>query len=207
MSTEGIKFLFNRFPVLRNGELALREVTRADAGAIYSIFSDDQVTEYYDLNPMLSQAEAIEMIDLWKVRYADGRAVRWGIDCGSSSGLVGTCGLHIMSEWRGALGYDLHHEYWGRGIMQHALKAVLKFVFGRIELNRVEALVIPGNTRSEKLLSRLGFEREGLLREYAYLKSTHHDLTMFSLLKRDYDRARDYGGHSSGGPDGGSLLP
>jgi ribosomal-protein-alanine N-acetyltransferase len=55
-----------------------------------------------------------------------------------------------------------------------------------MNLNRVEALIMPGNIASEKVLLKLGFQCEGLLRQYAYFKDSFYDLQMFALLKQDW---------------------
>lgn len=183
MSIEGLDRLYGRFPELESQDLVMRQIVDTDAAAIFSIFSDPQVTEYYDLHPLGELEGAHAMIGRWGDRFKERQSVRWGIERKSESGLIGTCGLRTVTEWRGVLGYDLNRTHWRRGIMRRALELVLEFAFERVELNRVEALVIPGNTASEKLLLRLGFQAEGILREYAYFKSSHHDLQMFSLLK------------------------
>lgn len=70
--------------------------------------------------------------------------------------------------------------------MREALTAMLAFGFGPMQLNRVEALVVPENTPSQHLLRRLGFECEGLLRQHGFWKGSFHDLHLFSLLKKDW---------------------
>ena len=69
--------------------------------------------------------------------------------------------------------------------MREALKRVLDFGFGTMELNRIEALVFPENLPSHRLLQKLGFQREGVLREYEFVKEKFVDLTMYSLLRRE----------------------
>lgn len=187
MSIEGLDRLYSHFPELESHDLILRQIDETDAAAIFAIFSDPKVTRYYDIHPLDNPEEAHAMVSRWAERFAERQSIRWGIELKSESGLVGTCGLRTITEWRGALGYDLRRSHWGQGIMSRALKLVLDFAFERAELNRVEALVIPGNTASESLLVRLGFEAEGILREYGFFKSSHYDLQMFSLLKAGYD--------------------
>jgi ribosomal-protein-alanine N-acetyltransferase len=62
---------------------------------------------------------------------------------------------------------------------------VLRFGFEEMALNRVEALILPGNEAAHRLLTGLAFQREGVLREYEHLKGQFVDLTMYSLLRRD----------------------
>ena len=72
--------------------------------------------------------------------------------------------------------------------MTEALGAILAFGFERIGLNRVEAVVMPENEASVKLLEGLGFHQEGILREYEHWGNRGHvDLRMLSLLRRGHE--------------------
>jgi ribosomal-protein-alanine N-acetyltransferase len=85
------------------------------------------------------------------------------------------------------LGYaiDIAHE--GRGLMREALQAALAEAFGpRVQLHRVQANVRPENTRSLALLTRLGFEREGLARKYLFIDGAWRDHVMTARLNPDW---------------------
>ena len=72
--------------------------------------------------------------------------------------------------------------------MTEALGAIIKFGFLTIGLNRIEALVMQENEGSIKLLERLGFHQEGILREFEnWGDKGHVDLMMFSLLRSQYE--------------------
>lgn len=62
--------------------------------------------------------------------------------------------------------------------------------FNNLEINRIEAEVMQGNVASEAVLGKLGFKNEGVLRQWMYWNGNHYDMTMFSLLIKDY-HARD----------------
>ena len=76
------------------------------------------------------------------------------------------------------LGYAIDPAHEGCGLMREALEAVLADAFGRLRLHRVQANVRPENTRSLGLLARLGFEREGLAREYLFIDGAWRDHVM-----------------------------
>lgn len=76
------------------------------------------------------------------------------------------------------LGYAIDPAHEGRGLMLEALEAVLADAFGRLRLHRVQANVRPENLRSLGLLQRLGFEREGLSREYLFIDGAWRDHVM-----------------------------
>lgn len=66
------------------------------------------------------------------------------------------------------------------------MNAAIVFGFNSLEINRIEAEVMQGNTASEKVLVKLGFKNEGILRQWMYWNENHYDMTMFSLLRKDY---------------------
>jgi ribosomal-protein-alanine N-acetyltransferase len=185
MSEAGLEALFNQFPELRAGDLVLREVTQVDIPSLFSIFSDPQVMEFYDMLAFERTEQAAEMVDRWRGRFERRQAVRWGIVRAGQEQVIGTIGLYPETEWKAALGYDLGRAHWRQGIMTRALEAVIRFAFQQVELERLEALVLPGNWASAGLLGKHGFTREGLLRRYAYFKGAHHDLECYSLLRSE----------------------
>ena len=85
------------------------------------------------------------------------------------------------------LGYAIDVAHEGRGLMREALQAALADAFGpRVRLHRVQANVRPENIRSLALLSRLGFEREGLAREYLFIDGAWRDHVMTALRNPDW---------------------
>jgi ribosomal-protein-alanine N-acetyltransferase len=70
--------------------------------------------------------------------------------------------------------------------MTEALRAVIHNGFERMGLNRIDALVYVENVRSTRLMKRLGFKQEGLLRDYFYLDEKFHDHYLFALLQREW---------------------
>lgn len=185
--TGHIQFPIGSFPPLETRTLLLRELRPEDAEAIYRLYSDDEVTRYYDLDTFSSRRQALDLINRQLLRFRKGEAIRWGIASRENDIVIGTVGYVVeKSNAQAGLGYDLAKPYWRRGIMTEALQIVIHYGFSSLRLNRIQALVIPGNVASIRLLEKLGFHEEGLLREYGFFKGRFHDLHCFSLLKREY---------------------
>lgn len=181
--------VFSSFPEFDAGDLRLRALRVADAEHLYAIFSDEQVTEHYDLDTFSDPRQALELIERFKGRYANRIGLRWAIVRKESPDTVlGTCGynLWIQPSSRAVLGFDLKRRHWRQGIMSQALQATLAFGFGPMDLNRVEALSFTQNTASRRLLEKLGFSCDGVLREYELVKGRFVDMAMYSLLRREY---------------------
>ena len=184
---------FERFPRLETARLSLRELRQTDAQALYAVLSDEAVSEYYDDDPFTALSEARDQIEAWNQCYERRRCIRWGIAPKEDDMLIGTCGYYGLHRWyrRGGIGYELARPFWRQGIMTEALRAIIGYGFDVMELIRIQATVMPGNTASVRLLEGLGFQQEGLLREYERWGSKGYlDLLMFSLLRRDYEQPR-----------------
>lgn len=180
--------IFTLFPTLHTPRFFLRQIRPSDREAIYQCFAHEEVTRYYDQPTYTSYTQAEALIGKLSQSYYDQRAIRWGIARREDDWLVGTCGYHgWMRPYRRAeVGYELARPYWGQGIMTEVLTAVLDFGFSSMNLNRIEAFVMPGNAASLKVLAKMGFAQEGTLRQYAYFKGAFYDLIILSRLRETF---------------------
>jgi ribosomal-protein-alanine N-acetyltransferase len=187
MMLDQIQIPTTSFPEFETANLKLREMVGSDAEAVHRIFSDKEVTRFYDLDRFVDIRQASELIRRERMRYEKGEGLRWGITQQANNIVIGTIG-YVFSQHnaQGGLGYDLARPYWRKGIMTEALRLVIRYGFSSLRLNRIQALVIPGNEASVGLLNSLGFTEEGLLREYAYFKGRYNDLICYSLLKGEF---------------------
>ncbi len=99
-------------------------------------------------------------------------------------------GLTIGYIRRGAaqscmVGYWMGEKHAGQGHMLAALRVAIPYIYGGLQLHRIEAACIPDNWKSIRLLEKAGFEREGLLRKYLKINGEWRDHMMFSRLPED----------------------
>jgi [ribosomal protein S5]-alanine N-acetyltransferase len=175
----------SEFPRLETKNLILRETHLSDASAIFEIFNDDRVTQFHDLDTATRIEQVKFLIERRRDRFQKQEGIRWGIAKKQNDIIIGSCGYRMENNFRGALGYELASAYWRKGIMNEALEAIIDWGFERLQFNRIEAMVMLDNIASKKLLEKLAFREEGILREYNFWKGKFHDLRMFSLLKKD----------------------
>jgi len=91
---------------------------------------------------------------------------------------------------RAGIGYELGHVFWRKGIMTEALTAIIGLGFKVMGLNRIEAVVMPENEPSLRLLAKLGFYNEGILKEYEnWGRKGFRDLCMLSLLRKTWENS------------------
>jgi RimJ/RimL family protein N-acetyltransferase len=177
------------FPTLETERLVLRELTVADAEHVFRFFSDPEVMQFYDCEPLTSIEEAKMLIRRFCQWFANQNGFRWGIALKSEPHLIiGTCGLFSWHRPNrtATLGYELSRPYWRRGIMTEALRALLGYGFGQLELNRIRATVVTANGASANLLEKLSFQKEGLLREAQFVNGKFDDLFSYALLRKDW---------------------
>lgn len=84
------------------------------------------------------------------------------------------------------IGYDINSNYWRQGFATEAINEIIKFGFDKLDLNRIGAVVFPENLASLNLLKKVGFIKEGVLREYIIQNDIEKDTIVLSLLKREY---------------------
>jgi ribosomal-protein-alanine N-acetyltransferase len=179
------------FPTLETSRLILRPLVDDDIEFVFRHFSDPDVTKYLLDNPPLAErSEAQELIDFYKAPTGT-KPTRWCVVSKRDDRAIGTCGYHNWSarNRRAEIGYDLSPDAWGQGFMSEALGAAIDYGFNHMNLNRIEALVYPENVRSVRLLERLGFQVDGVLRDYFFHDGKFYDHQLFSLLRREWKGA------------------
>jgi RimJ/RimL family protein N-acetyltransferase len=179
--------------VLETPRLTLRPLMAADAPAILSMYADAEVTRYWSSVPWTELARAQEYIEQAAREVAAGTAVRLGVVRQGTQDCIGQVTLYRfdVANRRCDIGYALHRNHWGHGYIGEALQAVLDFGFGPLGLHRVEADIDPRNDASLRAVERLGFVREGLLRERWLVGGEVCDTALYGLLRSDWEaRAR-----------------
>lgn len=99
-------------------------------------------------------------------------------------------GLNLSNVRRGvaqtaSVGYWMGAPHVGNGFMTDAARAALRFAFGALRLNRLEAACLPSNAASQRVLEKVGFLREGRARRYLKINGQWQDHDLFALLQDD----------------------
>ena len=136
-----------------------------------------------DFYTVARQAERIQMAI---ANFNDGSGLRyWLSPLNDANQVIGS--VHINQVSRGAfhnamLGYSLDAKLQGQGLMHEALSAAIAEAFSpRFNLHRLQAAYQPTNVRSAAVLARLGFEQEGLARDYLFINGAWRDHCISAL--------------------------
>ena len=177
---------------LQTERLHLRALVAADTRALMEIFSDPCVMRYWSTPPWSDIKQAQGFVERSQEAQRSGEALRLGIVRASDGLLIGQCTLFSLSAQsrRAEVGYSMRADAWGQGHMHEALCTLLDHGFGAMQLNRVEADIDPRNAASACSLERLGFAREGLLRERWIVAGEVSDTALYGLLAGDWHARR-----------------
>ena len=173
------------FPELQTDRLLLREITQHDREDIFNSFSNKDVVRHYGQEAFTARVQAEALINFFSKSFRESKGMRWGIERKETPGLIGTVGFNALSpkHRRAEIGYEIHPDYWRKGYTSEAVRRVLHYGFNELGLTRIGAVVFTENDASNQLLTKLGFEREGVLRDYMYQNGIAHDTYVYSLLK------------------------
>lgn len=90
----------------------------------------------------------------------------------------------------GQIGYWLGERHAGQGYMKDAIETLLDHSFASLRLHRIEAACIPENRRSVRVLEKVGFQREGVLRSYLRINGSWEDHVLYAMLEHDFRAGR-----------------
>lgn len=113
-------------------------------------------------------------------------AVRfWVFEKNSEQQVIGTVSMQNIR--RGPyqsceLGYKFDHRFWGRGYARESIYQAVSVAFDDMKLHRIEALVLPDNLPSQRLLETLGFHKEGIKKQSVLLQGAFRDHEVYALL-------------------------
>jgi RimJ/RimL family protein N-acetyltransferase len=143
---------------------------------------------YWSTPPITARAEAAAILDEVYDGFETRAMLKWGIARRTDDAIIGVATLYNLNldHGRAELGYILGRAEWGQGYMQEALHALLGFSFKVLDLRRLEADVDPRNAASIRTLERLGFLREGYLRERWHVAGEIQDALYYGLLRREW---------------------
>jgi [ribosomal protein S5]-alanine N-acetyltransferase len=180
------------FPVRLDGpRIHLREVGTDDTAAAWRWASDPEFFRHMAVAPVASEADERELLAQVQVLAAEQprRHYHLGIVWNDTDDLVGLARLSVSEpEHRGGdIGYGLRRDRWGEGIATEAARLLVDFGFSVLRLHRIFAYHHPDNVASGRVLTKIGMQREGQLRENVLCHDgTWRDSVVYAVLDRDW---------------------
>jgi len=178
-------------PQLPTHRLLLRRLREDDADDLFAYASDPGVTATLTWDTHLSVDDSLEFIRTVVASYERDEGAVWAIEHEPDRRVVGTISFNKLyqSGYVGEVGYALARPYWRQGLMTEALRAVLDYGFRHMGLRRIEATCRIDNIGSYRVMEKCGMGLDGVLRDARYVKGRLETIRLYSLLRRDYERA------------------
>ena len=177
---------------LATPRLTLRPLAPPDAATVFAMRSDPVVQRYGSHPAWTDPQLAVDYIERNIQAMAAGTHAQFAVVRRADDAVIGTVTLYALDAQcrRADVGYALLVSEWGRGYANEAVTALLDWGFGHLDLNRVEADIDPRNAPSARALERLGFVREGHLRERWIVGGEVCDSWIYGLLASEWKARR-----------------
>lgn len=179
--------------MIRGKLVDLRAPEMSDLDRNTRWINDREVTQFLSLRYQMSlAAEEAWMRDLVSKPLSYERPF-FAIDTKDGAHIGNTNLFNVRPAVRHAeLGIMVgEKEYWSRGYGSDALRTLLGFAFGEMNLNRVELFVYDFNARAQAAYRKCGFVEEGRRRQALYRRGAWHDLVVMSVLREEWEVSRD----------------
>jgi len=177
-------------PPLSDGVVALRAFRDGDAAVAIAWCGDADIVRWSGAPAHPTEAEALAWAALTDIAHSGGVLALAVVDA-TSGAVVGSCDIRRPFDWDpgfGEVGFLVGPEARGRGIAIRSMTLLLSYAFETLGMGRVQALAHPQNPASGRVLERLGFRREGLLRDYRPAPAGREDRILYSLLRAEFEQ-------------------
>lgn len=176
---------FETIPHLETDRLVLRAFCNEDMSDYIKIIHDPQVQQFLGGGVKLFNEEP--HISNWlnniNARLLKSKTVfTWCVEFKSENKVIGRIDLGgFIKKSMAEISYYFSMEYWGMGLATEAVKEVTRFGFDELKLHRIQAAVMPDNISSLKVLKKVGYSEEGVLKKYLFGKG-FHDTVMLGFV-------------------------
>ena len=189
-----IDAVFTGLPVLKSDRITLGKISECNLEDVYEIYNNERVFEFCGIIPKHNKDTVKKMIGHFERDFNKKSRVKWGIFNNVDKKLMGIIEAQDFNQKVNmvTIGYFLAESFWGRGIATQSVKVLLEFLFEEVNVNRVQAEVMPLNMNSKKVLLKNGFIKEGTLRQATLWSGKGIvDLEIYGLLKEDYEKLQE----------------
>jgi ribosomal-protein-alanine N-acetyltransferase len=177
---------------IKGTEILLRKIKLSDAKTTYEYFKDPDITKWLLFRPTkkfsLQHQEDFIKKSLEKIKQK--KIYLFGISLLDSKNIIGIISIEKIN-WNalhGQIGYWLAKEHWGKGLTPKAVKLILEFAFKKIKLHRVYGAVFEENLKSQRVLEKSGFTKEGITRESEFRDNRWHNKIRYGILSSEFKK-------------------
>jgi RimJ/RimL family protein N-acetyltransferase len=181
-----------QYPLIETERLVLRGFRAEDAGEVQRLAGDKAIASTTLRIPHpYEDGVAEKWIGTHREEFEQGKLVNFAITDRKQGYLIGAIGLTINKEYENAeLGYWIGKPYWNNGYCTEAGKAVLRYGFEELGLNRIHAQHYKRNAASGHVIRATGMLYEGRLRQHIKKWNKFEDVEVYGILKAEYEATK-----------------
>lgn len=183
----------NKLPDVETERLYLRQRLVSDAKDIFAYASLPEATWPAGFPPAKSVAEEENYLEnIMPKRWIEQNIpAGYGICPKGSNRVIGSVDFnHRHADDVLEMGYTLHPDYWGQGIMPEAARAILEVGFNLVGLHKIEIECYSYNKASQRVAEKLGFTLESKIRDRKDAQGKRCDLLRYGLLKSEWEERK-----------------
>jgi len=177
------------FPKIKTDRLTLSELLATDIPTIIKYAGNKKIAETtLNIPHPYKEKDAIFWINMAHQGFQNKTQYTFGIRLNATNEWIGGIGLIINQRFnRAELGYWIAEPFWNNGYATEAVKAILKFGFETLQLNKIYATHLMGNPASGKVMIKNGMIKEGELKEHIKKGDFYKSLIQYRLTKSEYE--------------------
>lgn len=176
--------------IIETSRLILRRFTVGDAEAMYNNWAnDDAVTKYLRWPTHKSAEISRGVLEDWVSHYGEPDFYQWAITIRENGDEpIGSIGVVDKNDRisMAHIGYCIGRKWWHKGITSEALEGVIRYLFTKVGMNRIESQHDPDNPNSGKVMLKCGMKYEGTMREADFNNQGICDAAMYAILRNEY---------------------
>ena len=174
-------------PNLETTRLLLRPILLTDVDDVFEYAKSPLVGPNAGWRPHVSKLESEAFIKYSVKKREFGQPGIYAIVLRENSKMIGTIEIHTYNQYKAEIGFVLHPNYWAKGIIVEAAKAIIIYAFEILHLKRLQYGYFISNTRSKRVCEKLGFTKEGVLRnKFKNYDGKIIDEVIASITSEDY---------------------
>lgn len=176
----------NGLVLLKGDRVTIREFRSDDVDAVHAVIGDERVTRTLSFDPRTrEQAESMVVNAITSGNQRPRTEYYLAITLLDDGALVGFVRLALGGVQAGKLGFAINALHWRNGYATTAAALMIRFGFDQLRLHRITAAVGPENTASHATVQRLGFTREGTLRDHVFTNGAWRHSVLYSILAHE----------------------
>jgi ribosomal-protein-alanine N-acetyltransferase len=169
---------------IKTERLLLRKIMPDDAEMMYKWMSDPDVIKYEDWTPHQNAEYTRGYIIHVFGNYTSVQSYNWGIQLDDE--LIGHIVVVDISDRKGTIGYYLRKDYWSKGYMTEAVRAIIKYMLFDVGIEKIDAKHSVNNIPSGKVLKKVGMVYKGHVKEVYFSNFEWQDCDYYSIIKEEY---------------------